>query len=159
MPRALRYVLVTTGGNIDVLLDSGADLTLISAETVKRRGIQAEALEEPLHILCADRSKVLATHCIPSLPVTRGPWRDLIHCIIVPQLTVPLILGRDWLQRWNPLVDWVAGTLVLAGPGGPWYPKGDSAPLDAQADPASTEMEVMTPSAFRKWHRVAGRQA
>ena len=99
MPRALRYVLITTGGNIDVLLDSGADLSLISADAVRKRGIQIEPLKEPLQILCADQSKVLATHCIPSLPLTRGPWRDLVRCIIVPNLTVPLILGRDWLQR------------------------------------------------------------
>ena len=99
MPRALRYVLTTTGGSIDVLLDSGADLSLISAETVRKRSIQMESLDEPLHILCADQSKVRATHCIPSLPLTKGPWRDLIRCIIVPNLTIPLILGRDWLQR------------------------------------------------------------
>ena len=73
MPRVLRYALTTTGGNIDVLLDSGADLSLISADVVKKRGIQAELLDEPLQILCADRSKVLATHCISSLPLVRGP--------------------------------------------------------------------------------------
>ena len=150
MPRALRYVLITTGGNIEVLLDSGADLSLISADAVKKRGIQVEPLEEPLQILCADRSKVRATHCIPSLPLTRGPWRDLIRCIIVPNLTVPLILGRDWLQRWNPLIDWVAGTLLLAGPGGPWYPKGDNSPPVASSQPKSAEEIEMTPSAFRK---------
>ena len=158
MPRALRYVLTTTGGSIDVLLDSGADLSLIGADTVRKRGIQMEPLEEPLHILCADRSRVYATHCIPSLPLTRGPWRDLIRCIIVPNLTVPLILGRDWLQRWNPLIDWVEGTLVLAGPGGPWYPKEDISPSGSPPQTASLEAAEMTPSAFRKWHRVTGRQ-
>ena len=93
MTRSLLYGLQTTGGNIDALLDSGADLSLISAEAVKKRGIQTEPLENPLHIICADKSKVRATLCVPSLPLTRGSWRDTLRCVVVLNLSSPLLLG------------------------------------------------------------------
>ena len=105
MTRSLKYGLHTTGGNIDALLDSGADLSLISADAVKRRGIQTEPLENPLYIVCADKSRVKATECVPSLLISRGSWSDMLRCVVVANLSSPLLLGRDWLRRWNPLVD------------------------------------------------------
>ena len=99
MPRSLRYVLSTTGGNIDALLDSGAELSLVSAEVVQRRALETEPLENPLEIICADNSRVQATRCVPSLPLSRGSWYDELKCVVVPNLSSPLFLGRDWLAR------------------------------------------------------------
>ena len=158
MTRCLKYRLETIGGNIDTLLDSGAELSMISAEAVQRRAILTEPLEEPLDIVCADQSKVQATRCVPSLPLSRGSWSDVLQCIVVPKLSTPLFLGQDWLARWNPIVDWVTGKLSLANVGEPWLPKGD-APLYPGLPLASEiRMEEMTPSAFRKWWRVSNRQ-
>ena len=47
MPRILRYRLQTIGGSIDALVDSGAELSLISASAVKKRGIQTDMLMNP----------------------------------------------------------------------------------------------------------------
>ena len=151
MSRSLKYGLHTTGGNIDALLDSGADLSLISADAVKKRGIQTEPLENPLHIICADKSKVRATLCIPSLPLSRGSWTDTMNCVVVPNLSSPLLLGRDWLRRWNPLVDWVMGSLSFDRSGEPWLPKGDQGSLEPTLSLSRYEDREMTPSAFRKW--------
>ena len=86
-------------------MDSGAELSLISAAAVERRGIKTEPLEKPLYIILADQSRVLATHCVPSLPLSRGSWEDSLCCVVAPSLSEPLFLGRDWLQRWNPVID------------------------------------------------------
>ena len=95
MPRSLRYTLKTTGGNIDALLDSGAELSLISAEVVQRRALSTEPLENPLEIVCADSSRVQASECVPSLPLSRGSWSDSLRCVVVSDLSSPLFLGRD----------------------------------------------------------------
>ena len=157
MPRALRYRLETTGGNIDALVDSGAELSLISAAAVERRGIKTEPLEKPLYIILADQSRVLATHCVPSLPLSRGSWEDSLCCVVAPSLSEPLFLGRDWLQRWNPVIDWVDGTLLVGGAGPPWVPKGDREGEKLHAALEDAEPQQMTPSAFRKWLRVSSR--
>ena len=158
MPRTLRYRLQTIGGSIDALVDSGAELSLISASAVKKRGIQTDMLDEPLYIVLADRSKVLATHCVPSLPLSRGPWTDSFRCVVAPSLSEPLFLGRDWLCRWNPVIDWVTGSLMLGGAGPPWVPRGDQEGEAMVKEPGLACAEEMTPSAFRKWLRVSLRQ-
>ena len=93
MPHTLRYRLQTVGGSIDALIDSGAELSLISAAAVQVRGIRIEPLEEPLYIMLADQSQVQATHCVPVLPLSRGPWSDVMMCVVAPSLSEPLFLG------------------------------------------------------------------
>ena len=105
MPRALRYRLSTEGGSIDALVDSGAELSLISEDAVKRRGIRVQPLENPLDIVMANQSWVYASHCVLSLPLVRGPWEDSLYCVVVPSLSEALFLGRDWLEKWNPVIE------------------------------------------------------
>ena len=105
MPRTLRYRLQTVGGSIDALIDLGAELSLISAAAVQVRGIQIEPLEEPLYIVLADQSQVQATYCVPALPLSRSSWSDEMICVVAPSLSEQLFLGRDWLCRWNPVID------------------------------------------------------
>ena len=157
MPRSLIYRMETEGGMIDALLDSGADVSLISQEAVRRRGIQVEPLENPLHVVLADRTKVLATSCVPVLPLARDEWTDQVRCIVVPSLTQPLFLGRDWLQRWNPVIDWVTGELSVSGSARPWRPKGDVT-AHTQPDGQTGEETEVTPSAYRKLARQAARR-
>ena len=159
MPRSLVYRLMTKGGAIDALIDSGAELSLLSLDTVKKRGFAVEPLEDPLRIVFADQSEVLATQCVPSLLLSRGSWSDrLSHVVVVPNLSRPLFLGRDWLYRWNPVVDWVSGRLTVAGDGEPWVPKGDvSSSKKLNVPTRGVAAEEMTPSAFRKWLRTSTR--
>ena len=120
MTRSLTYRLTTVGGAIDALIDSGAELSLISLETVKRRGIPTTPLENPLYVVFADQSEVLASEGVPSLTLSRGSWVDeLSNVPVVPNLSMPIFLGRDWLYRWNPLINWVTGELTMAGSGEP----------------------------------------
>ena len=46
--------------------------------------------------------------------------------MVVPNLAGPLFLRRDWLSKWNPVIDWVTGELTVPNAGGPWLPKGDT---------------------------------
>ena len=155
MPCALRYRLSTEGGSIDALVDSGAELSLISEDAVKRRGIRVQPLENPLDIVMANQSRVRASHCVPSLPLVRGPWEDSLYCVVVPSLSEALFLGRDWLEKWNPVIDWVTGTLLVGGEGPSWVPKGDRGMGEEDAAAQASGIEEMTPSAFRKWLRVS----
>ena len=116
MPRSLVYRLMTKGGSIDVLIDSGAERSLISTEVVKRKGLKVEPLENPVYVVFADKSEVLASEYVPSLVLSKGSWSDqLVNTIVVPNLSMPLFLGRDWLHKWNPVINWVSGELLLAG--------------------------------------------
>ena len=156
-PRSLIYRLETVGGRIDALLDSGAEVSLISERIVSKRGIPVEPLTQPVDIVLADQSRQRATHCVPALPVSREAWRDEVRCVVVPSLTEPLFLGRDWLCKWNPVIDWVTGELYMADAGGPWFPKGDVSG-DGGRVVQPLEQREITPSAYRKLVRTARRQ-
>ena len=156
MPRSLIYRVETQGGMIDALLDSGADVSLISEEVTRKRGILTEPLESPVYVLLANRTKVLARSCVPSLPIAREGWTDEVRCVVVPTLTQPLFLGRDWLQKWNPMINWVSGELSLAGVSRPWRPKGDVHAC-AQTETQLGEETEVSPSAYRKIVRQANR--
>ena len=95
MPRSLVYRFETTGGVIDALLDSGAEVSLISETAVRRRGIPVESLENPVDVVLANQSRQRATECVSALPLSRGLWKDQVRCVVVPSLTEPLFLGRD----------------------------------------------------------------
>ena len=56
-PRSLVYRLCTTGGMIDALLDSGADVSLISESSVQKRGIATTPLDKPIDVVLANRSR------------------------------------------------------------------------------------------------------
>ena len=74
--------------------------------------------------------------------------------MVVPNLAGPLFLGRDWLSKWNPVIDWVTGELTVPNAGGPWLLKGDSSEEGKHVGSAVEQVE-MTPSAYRKLVWVA----
>ena len=46
---------------------------------------------------------VLFTHAV----------QHVIECRVVDKLSYPLVLGMDWLQQHNPVIDWVGYTVTL----------------------------------------------
>ena len=139
------------------MVDSGAELSLINEDVVERRGIPAVPLEKPLYVVFADQSRTLATRQVSFLPLSCGPWSDSLCCVVVPRLSELLFLGRDWLFKWNPVIDWVTGALTITGAASPWFPKGDEALVEVEADASNVFGEEMSPSAFRKWMRVTSK--
>ena len=101
------------------MLDSGAEISLISQDVVRRRGLKTELLEDPVDIVLANQSCQRATECVPALHISRDGWSDDVRCVVVSSLSEPLFLRRDWLQKWNPVINWVIGKLVVADAGAP----------------------------------------
>ena len=127
---------------MDALIDSGADISLISEATVQKRGIETEPLENALWIVLANQTRVRATRCVPALPLARGEWRDRVRCVVVPTLTQPLFLGRDWLVRWNPMIDWVTGCLSIGDDSHQWSPRGDTVADGQWLNPEIDDQEI-----------------
>ena len=55
----------------------------------------------------------------------RGGWRDEVDLIVAPRLSHAIFLGKDWLRKWNPLLDWVTGELTIGEGRETWKCKGD----------------------------------
>ena len=83
------------GGVIDALLDSGAEVFLISEDAVKKGASPTQPLETPVTVAFANRSRVAVNRQVPSFLLSRGTWTDSLRCVVVPRLSVPLFLGPD----------------------------------------------------------------
>ena len=98
-PRSLLYRLNIQGGAIDVFVDPGSELSLISEKVVKDRAISTTPLARPVYIIFADKSRVRASAQAHDLRISRGNWSDEVTCVVVPSLMEPIYLGRDWLKK------------------------------------------------------------
>ena len=139
-----------------MFVDPGSELSLISEKVVSDRGISTTPLRRPVYIIFADKSRVRANAQVCDLRLIRGDWSDEVTCVVVPSLTEPIYLGRDWLQRWNPMIDWVSGEIQLPGCPQPWTPLNEEKHQRDRTHNCNSQ-DIMTPSASRKCLRVAKR--
>ena len=88
------------------LLDSGASHSFVAANIIHELGLKihvADALEVALADNC-----VVCLRKVVDLPVCFAcNATQEIACRIIPSLHSPIILGIDWLRKWNPRVDWL----------------------------------------------------
>ena len=91
------------------LVDSGAPHCFVSEALVTKFGL----LVKPgvgMDVTLADGSQVLALQtCLVPLVVCSAHCQAL-HCVaecrVLPQLNHDIVLGVDWLQATNPVIDW-----------------------------------------------------
>ena len=49
---------------------------------------------------------------IPVRMQISGTHEEALHFLLMPFCQVPVVLGLPWLQRLNPRIDWVTGTIL-----------------------------------------------
>ena len=155
-PRSLLYKLTIQGGTINVFVDPGSELSLISERVIRERGINCTPLLCPVYIVFADKSRVKAHAQVTNLKIKRRNWSDEVTCVVIPSLTEPIYLGRDWLKRWNPIIDWISGEIQLPGSLEAWTPLEKDRNSYDKSDNCDFE-NMLTLSASRKCLRVAKR--
>ena len=91
------------------LVDSGATHCFMSEALVAKFGLPVKP-RVGMDITVADRSPVLASQtCLVPLVVCSAHCQAL-HCVVeyhvLPQLNHDIVLGVDWLQATNPVINW-----------------------------------------------------
>ena len=88
------------------LLDSGASHSFIATNIIRELGLKMRFSDE-LEVALTDNS-VVCLHEFVDLPVCFAcNATQEIACHIIPSLHSPIILGMDWLRKWNLHVDWL----------------------------------------------------
>lgn len=104
-----------TAGTLPALVDCGAQGKFIHRRAVKRLGLTEKALPQPIKVYNVDgtpnalgyiRNFVTAELNIEG----RRQQEDLLVTQLGKQ---DMILGIDWLQKHNPRIDWIKGTLTF----------------------------------------------
>ena len=91
------------------LVDSGAVNCFVSEALVTKFGLPVKP-GVGMDMTLADGSQVLALQtCLVPLVVCSAHYQAL-HCVVerrvLPQLNHDVVLGVDWLQVTNPVIDW-----------------------------------------------------
>jgi transposase InsO family protein len=96
------------------LVDSGATTEFVDKRFMARIGAKPELLRRPLSINLADKSVQRTTHVAPALKVQLGSYKDHLRCYqadLGEQWDI--ILGRSWLKRVDPAINWKADTVTF----------------------------------------------
>ena len=129
----LSRVLITFAATINgkecrALIDSGAsddfvDRTLVAAHdwaTHKPGGVR--------YVRMANGVRQDASHSVPQADVRVGDWRGPVELLVTPLQKYGFILGKPWLTKHNPAIDWATNTLTIQMEGGPVLLKGEVTP-------------------------------
>ena len=100
---------------LSALVDSGASANFISESIVRREKMFKSRLKKPVRLELAAKSFVVyARHETEMMTIKIGNHFEEIQFIVVPELQEEIILGKVWLDKHNPLIDWPTGELTFS---------------------------------------------
>ena len=100
------------GKDVAILVDSGATRCYIHHTTVERLGLHTIADESLLELV--DGSRCISRGKCPQVPLCLQNQTFKLQCTVAPLFgTLDLILGINWLEMCNPLIDWKGHRLFL----------------------------------------------
>ena len=133
---------------VPVLLDSGADASFICPSLVKRMGISTVPLASPMRPCASHRGASLTKVQRVTQPVKisiSGNHQEEMVFLVLQSPRFPLVLGKPWLRKHNPQVNWVRG--LITG----WNPECHSTCLRSATIPAFLRL---TPPHIRLIYRA-----
>jgi hypothetical protein len=103
---------VVNDTRVSALVDSGATRSFVSDKLKTRPLLDFVGAYSSLEL--ANGETIVSTGIAPNVLVCIGSKVSRVSLTAVPMMAgVQLILGRDWLDEVNPLIDWRTNSLVL----------------------------------------------
>ena len=115
------FPVTITWGNqtlsIGALIDSGADDCLIDHEFAVQAGIPLSNLSSPLSVQALNGQLLdkVTKQTAPLTLVTSGNHSETIRFRVLHHSSAPVVLGRPWLTRHDPLISWASGEIKAWG--------------------------------------------
>ena len=109
----LKFTGLVAGQPVEVMIDSGAAGDLISQTVANRLGMRKVLYNSNTNVQLADGSKIAMSWKTPMFNLRIGKHRERLQLHGLPLKGHEIILGRPWLQRWNPSIDWRTGTVAF----------------------------------------------
>ena len=107
-----RVAVSVAGRRLVALVDSGASQSYILPDAVSLCEIDCSPVQ--VHLELADGSKIQATQRTLATSCTVGETVCKLEFTVTKLLSnVDVVLGIDWLQRWNPVIDWRKQTMYV----------------------------------------------
>ena len=110
---SLRFHGTLAGGSVVVTIDSGAEADFISEEMVRKLGVSTAALPVTAQVRLANGGQLDLSQATGNLRLLLGGWRDRVTLHVLPLQGHEVILGRPWLKRVNPSINWATGVMTV----------------------------------------------
>ena len=98
------------------LIDSGASGNFVDANFCTQHKLAAHLKAGKLHVTLADGSRITASHTLPHASIHLNSYCDTVDLTCLPLDSADVILGMQWLRKYNPHVDWITSTLTFSTP-------------------------------------------
>jgi gag-polyprotein putative aspartyl protease len=126
--RLLGISVLLSGGKVTALVDSGCEELIISRRFAEKHGIAAaETARSCSGIALSDETILEATET-DSLELDAGSVKSTCKALVIEKTAYDCIVGRPWLEKHNPHVNWRKNRLMIVK-NGRWYD------LDARKEP------------------------
>ena len=110
---SLKYRVMINRKEAVVMVDTGAQLSLISVEEVKRLGISYDSRQARKDVVTADGRKLeVIGAALITFEYNYSKQREMMW--VTKPLLHPIILGLPWLQKHTPCVNWNDLSLTFA---------------------------------------------
>ena len=115
---AMAHTLLRVLGRVDgtdasILIDGGASHDFVSRSFLQRVcGESTEAGTITLH-LGDGRALTQPLRLSEPLLLTMDRWVETRSFMVLPQASHDIILGKPWLARWNPAIDWTTNAVHM----------------------------------------------
>ena len=111
-------VLLSVDGQVSdipvrFLIDSGASECFISQSVVEANGLLVRKSPERLKVHLADGSARSSNQCVKQACVNFGEHAEFLDFHVMKLPKYDAILGKSWLDRWNPEIDWKKNTVTI----------------------------------------------
>ena len=100
------------GIEVTFLIDSGASECFLSTTFVKKNKMKTVKAKEKLRIQLADGTTRVSNFIVEQACVKFEDHMDFLNFSVIPLPKYEAILGKPWLDRWNPIINWKKNNLV-----------------------------------------------
>ena len=97
---------------VTFLIDSGASECFLSTSFVEKNKIKTRKTKEKLKIQLADRTVRVSNLIVEQACAGFDEHAEFVDFSVINLPKYETILGKPWLDRWNPVIDWQKNTMV-----------------------------------------------
>ena len=140
MPEAVPLLIVIgtcAGRLVKVLIDCGASRDFVGFHAIRRLQLPTSRLSAPLRVKLANGT-IASTDLTVCTTLTLADWSEECPFVVTELAGVDFILGKPWLARHNPQIDWASNTILE-----PFY-------LEAVSSPCTPTLSMLSASRMAK---------
>ena len=94
-------------------MDSGASENFISEHLVQENDLKVVKSQDKMQVQLADGSTRASNRLVQGAQVIFEEHAEFLDFRVMKLPKYDAILGKSWLDRWNPDIDWREGTISI----------------------------------------------